>query len=111
MFLANLMGAGGGAAPPPSGTDAQFVTAATTSSTAAWLTGASQGTNGYTTLVEMTADQVGGSLTDYETTTALGGDAASVQVAQVTLSIFASTANVAHVPRLYNVMLAEVIGL
>ncbi len=107
LFLAQLTG---GSGLLTSGTDAQYVTAATTSSTAAWLTGASLGPNAYTTLMELTSEQVNRCLISMPTTIDLGGDDASVQVAMVTLLISASTANVAHVPRLYNVMLAEVIG-
>ncbi len=90
--------------------DAVFETAATTSSTAAWLTGTSMGDEGYTTMIEMTAAQVALCSTVESTLTDLAGSSVSVTFALATLSIFATTANVAHVPRLYAVSCAEVIG-
>jgi hypothetical protein len=90
--------------------DSIYQTAATTSSTAAWLTGASRGPNAYTTMIEMTATQVEACVVTRPTLTALGGDSSTVQVALVQLSVWATTANVAHVPRLYALSAAEVIG-
>lgn len=103
--IIRLSGASGGT------TDNFFRTADTTTTTAAWLTGASLGPNAYTRMIEMAPDQVSRCVVDRETLVALGGAPASVEVALVTLNIWATTANVTHVPRLYSVYLAEVIGL
>ncbi len=91
--------------------DAVYVTAGTASTAAAWLTGVSQGAGAYTTMMEMNAAQVAACWNDFPTKVSLSGDPATVTCAWVTLSIFAETTNVTHVPRLYSVYAAEVIGL
>ena len=92
-------------------TDASYTTAGTASVTAAWLTGTSDGSGAYTTMMEMSAEQAALCMTDMATTISLGGDPASVRVCWVTLSVFAQTTNVTYVPRLYGLYAAEVIGL
>ncbi len=91
-------------------TDAVYITDATASTAAAWLTGASQGPGGYATLMEMNAAEVEACALDFPTTDAPGGGAVTVRVAWVTLTIFASTSNVTYVPKLFAVYAAEVIG-
>jgi hypothetical protein len=90
--------------------DASYTSAKTSSTTAAWLTGSSDGAANYSTMVEMSASQVAMCMTEFATTESLGGDAASVMVPWATLSVFAETTNVTHVPRLYALNAAEVIG-
>ncbi len=91
--------------------DAVYVTAGTASTSAAWLTGASQGAQAYTTMVEMDAAATALCLAQFPTAEQLGGDPVSVPLTWATLSIFASTTNLSYVPRLYSVYAAEVIGL
>jgi hypothetical protein len=110
-FYATLSAGGEAPALTTDATDATFVTTPTTSTSAAWLTGASQGAAAYTTMMEMSPAQVATCMSSFATRMAIGGDAASVTVPWVTLTVFASTTNVSHVPRLYGVSLAEVIGL
>jgi hypothetical protein len=90
--------------------DSVFKTDATTSSTAAWLTGDSLGPLASATLMEMTGEQVEACTVVRSTLTTAGGNAVSVDVALVTATVWATTADVTHVPRLYAVYLAEVIG-
>ena len=91
-------------------TDAQFLTATTTSSTAAWLTGSSQGTDAYTTMIEMTADEVANAIVTTSTPVDIAGGGRSVAQAVVTLAVYGQTANVAATPRLHGVYACEWVG-
>ncbi len=91
--------------------DSVYVTSGTASTSAAWLTGVSQGTEAYTTMMEMDAAKTSLCLAQFPTNVELGGDPATVAVTWATLTIFASTTNAAYTPRLYGLYAAEVIGL
>ncbi len=90
--------------------DYVFLTATTTSSTGAWLTGASQGSAAYTTMIGMTQRDVSDALVTTGTKIDIGGAGASVPQCLVTLAVYGQTANVAAVPRLYGVYAAEWVG-
>jgi hypothetical protein len=91
-------------------TDASYTSGATSSTSAAWLTGASDGTNAYATMMELNSAQVDLCMAEFATSVSLGGDPASVNVPWVTLSVFAETTNVTYVPRLYSLLASEVVG-
>lgn len=83
-----------------SDTDASFETATTTSSTAAWLTGASQGSGAYTTMVALDAATAASYMRNVDTPVDLSGVDSAVSQCLVSLTIFGSTANTGSVPRL-----------
>jgi hypothetical protein len=109
-FRAVLSSASTAPAAVSDASDAVFLTAGTTSTTAAWLTGASQGSGAYTTMIEMNPTQVAGAIVSRPTTDLLAGVPTSVDIALVTLSVFGLTTNVTHSPRLSGLYAAEVIG-
>lgn len=87
--------------PVVAATDSVFVTATTTSSTAAWLTGTSKGTAAYTTMVELTAEEAFPFIVMTDTPVDLSGARSSVAQCLVSAVIFGSTANTGSVPRFY----------
>lgn len=93
-----------------SASDASFETATTTSATAAWLTGASQGSGAYTTMVALSASEVGLYTRLTDTPVDLSGARSAVAQCLVNLVVFGSTANTGSVPRLYGVAAEEWIG-
>ena len=90
--------------------DHVFLTATTTSSTAAWLTGASQGSEAYTTMIALTEGSVTDALTITSTPADIGGAGRAVPQCLVTLAVYGQTANVAATPRLHGVYAAEWVG-
>lgn len=93
-----------------SATDSAFLTATTTSSTGAWLTGASNGSNAYTTMIEMTPDEVADAIVTVGTPVDIAGADRGVAQALVTLAVYGQTANVASTPQLHGVYAAEWVG-
>lgn len=95
-------------ASPP--TDATWA-GSTSSTSAAWLTGASLGVNAYETMVGLSPSEATAALTPTATPRDLGGDRGSVVQALCVLNISATSTNVASSPRLYAVYAAEYVGL
>lgn len=91
-------------------TDSNFLTATTTSSTRAWLTGASAGTAAYTTMITMSAEEVADAVVSVSTPVDIAGAGRSVAQALVTLAVYGQTANVAATPILGGVYAAEWVG-
>jgi hypothetical protein len=90
--------------------DHVFLTATTTSSSAAWLTGASQGAEAYTTMMALTDGAVTDALTLTSTPADIGGAGRGVAQCLVTLAVYGQTANIAATPRLHGVYAAEWVG-
>lgn len=90
--------------------DYVFLTATTTSSTAGWLTGASQGSGAYTTMVALSAEQAASMQQTTGTLSDISGTPVGVQQVLVSLQVYGQTANVAAVPRLHGVYAAEWVG-
>jgi hypothetical protein len=93
-----------------SNTDASFETATTTSASAAWLTGASQGIGAYTTMVALDAATAAGYVRNVDTPVDLSGAASAVSQCLVSVVVYGSTANTGSVPRLYGGFAAEWVG-
>ena len=93
-----------------SNSDASFETATTTSATAAWLTGASQGTGAYTTMVELDATTAATYLRRTTTPVDLSGVGSEVEQILVSVVVYGSTANTGSVPRLYGGFAADWVG-
>jgi hypothetical protein len=87
-----------------------FETATTSSTTHAWLTGASAGANAWTTQIVIPAEYATAWTTATDTLDDLAGDSASVGQCLVSVTVFGSTANAASLPRLSGLYLAEWIG-
>ena len=81
--------------------DSVFITATTTSATAAWLTGTSQGGSAYTTMIGLTAAEAAEYSRTVDTPIDLAGVGSAVAQCLVNIVVFASTANTGSVPRLY----------
>ena len=92
-------------------TDSVYVTATTTSATAVYVTGASEGTAAYTTMVELSPDEVARYRVLTSTPVDLAGAASAVEQVLVSLVIFGSTANVASEPTLVNAYAIEWVGV
>lgn len=90
--------------------DYVFLTTTTTSSTAAWLTGTSQGADAFTTMVELTSRDVSEAATITSTLSDVGGSERAVAQTLVMLGVYGQTANLAAVPRLHGVYAAEWVG-
>lgn len=93
-----------------SSSDASFETATTTSATAAWLTGASQGSGAYTTMVTLSAAEAALYSRMTDTPVDLSGARSAVAQCLVSIVVFGSTANTGSVPRLYGVHAEEFVG-
>jgi hypothetical protein len=92
--------------------DAVWVSSATTSSTAAWLTGASQGPNAWTSQVGLTAAEASRFMRSTATYAAPGGvGPVSVSQCLVALQIFAKQKNAASHPRIYGFIADEWVGV
>lgn len=90
--------------------DHVFLTATTSSTTGAWLTGASQGSGAYTTMLEMSREDVASALTITSTPADIGGAGRATTQCLVTLGVYGQTANVLATPRLYGVYASEWVG-
>ncbi len=90
--------------------DDHIFEASTTSTSVAWLTGSSQGTNAWPTQVVVPSAYVGPWLVPVSTKTDLGSDLAAVSQCLVSLQVYAKTSNTSSVPRLGAVYAAEWIG-
>jgi len=93
-----------------SSTDASFETTTTTSASAAWLTGASQGSGAYTTMVTLDAATAALYMRNTDTPVDLSGARSTVAQCLVALTIYGSTANTGSVPRLYGLHAQEFVG-
>lgn len=89
--------------------DSIYETATTTSSTGAWLTGASV-LSSLATQVQATSEETSAWITTTSTLTDLAGDDTGASQCLVSCAIYGSTANVASIPRLHGVYAAEWIG-
>jgi hypothetical protein len=90
--------------------DHVFLTATTTSSTAAWLTGATQGSAADTTIITLAGTAAAEAITITSTPADIGGAGRAVSQCIVTLAVYGQTANVAATPRLHGVYAAEWVG-
>ncbi len=90
--------------------DHVFLTATTSSTTGAWLTGASQGSGAYTTMIELSREDVASAMTVTSTPADIGGAVRAVPQCLLALNVYGQTANVAATPRLFGVYAAEWIG-
>jgi hypothetical protein len=90
--------------------DYVFLTATTTSSTPGWLTGASQGSEAFTTMVALSAEQCASMQQTTGTLSDIAGTPVGVSQVLVSLQVYGQTANVAAVPRLHGVYAAEWVG-
>ncbi len=90
--------------------DFQFETVTTSSTTHAWLTGASRGSEAWETQIVVPAIYAAAWTQTTDTLDDLGGDAVSVDQCLVHLVILGSTANAASVPQLSGLYAAEWIG-
>jgi len=93
-----------------SAVDSVFLTATTTSATGAWLTGASQGSGAYTTMIALTESEVTDALTMTSTPADVAGAGRAVAQCLVTLAVYGQTANTVSTPRLHGVYAAEWVG-
>jgi hypothetical protein len=87
--------------------DATFITATTSSSTAAWLTGTSQGTAASGTLIEITPTTASACVVATGTPVDLSLAGSAIGQCLVSLTVFGSTANLASTPRLCGAFAAE----
>ena len=91
--------------------DNVYMTTTTTSTSGAWLTGASRGSQAYTTMVRLTGAQVALWTVQSNTSISLGGSPTRVRQCLVALSVYGSTANPGSRPRLYGVHASEWCGV
>lgn len=89
--------------------DSAYLTGATASTTAAWLSGTSQGAEAWTNLVRLSASQMGAPQ-PYLTLTGIGGSVITGEQYRVGLTVWGRTVNVSATPRLSGLYVAAFIG-
>lgn len=90
--------------------DYVYETATTSSSTAAWLTGASQGSAAYSTMVSISPDQISAWTRSLSTITDLSGTPIALPACMVSVSVYGHTVNTGATPQLYNCHVQEWVG-
>lgn len=91
-------------------TDFMFETGQVTSTSAAWLTGASLGDNAWETMVWIPPDWTAAWMTETSTLSDVGGDRVTVEQCLVSLNVFGRAVNAGSVPRLFGAYAAEYVG-
>lgn len=90
--------------------DHLFKTSGTTSTSAAWLAGTSQGSNAWTTLIQASKSQVQRWTTTGATVTDLGGTNVAYTYVNAMLTVLAQTSNTSYLPKLHGFYAAEYVG-